>query len=63
MVNMTVNIHKISTPLIDNFAQFIGFYTAHMVWSLEANDNVPPMLAVQKSNQAWIERFSGDSYE
>lgn len=60
---MAVKMHKISTPLRYNFAQFIGFYTAHMVWSLDTDDNVPPMLAVQKANQAWIERFEGESYK
>ena len=49
-----------------NFAQFVGFYTAHMVWLLEdiqEGGSVSPLLAIQKTDEAWIERFESSSYE
>lgn len=47
------------TSTVYNFAQFVGFYTAHVVWYLEGLDgeNVSPLLAVQKAGEAWIEHF------
>lgn len=49
-----------------NFAQFVGFYTAHMVWILEdilEDGSVSPLLAFQKTDEAWIERLESSSYE
>ncbi len=49
-----------------NFAQFVGFYTAHIVWLLEdllAGGSVSPLLAIQKTDETWIERVESSSYE
>lgn len=49
-----------------NFAQFVGFYTTHIVWLLEdllEGESISPLLAVQKNDEAWIERVESSSYE
>mgnify|MGYP003488255524 CR=1 FL=1 len=60
---MSVKTHKTTIYHIPNFAQYVGFYTAHMVWSLEEGDNVAPLFGVQNGNEACFERFEGESYE
>lgn len=63
----SVQIHKTTVGHHKyNFAQFVGFYTAHMVWSLEdllRGENVSPLLAIKKTDEAWIERLESSAYE
>lgn len=62
----SVQIHKTIVGHNNyNFPQFVGFYTAHMVWSLEGlnGGNASPLLAIQKTDEAWIERLESSSYE
>lgn len=66
-LNVSVQVHKtIVGHNKYNFAQFTGFYTAHMVWSLEdlkEGGSVSPLLAIQKTDEAWIERLESSAYE
>lgn len=49
---------------MNDFAQFIGFFTAHMVWQLEGGENVIPLIASQKAGMPCFDRVSHDtSYE
>jgi hypothetical protein len=60
---MSVKTHKDAIYTIPNFAEFVGFYGAHMVWSLEEADYVGPFFCMQKGDEAWFERFESASYE
>jgi len=65
--NASIQIHKtIVNHNKYNFAQFVGFYTAHIVWLLEdllEGGSVSPLLAIQKTDETWIERVESSSYE
>ncbi|WP_339046450.1 hypothetical protein [Candidatus Mesenet endosymbiont of Agriotes lineatus] len=52
----------------NDFAQFVGFFTAHMVWMLGCigygEENVVPLIAMQNAGKRWFERVPDDtSYE
>lgn len=65
--NASIQIHKtIVNHNNYNFAQFVGFYTTHMVWLLEdlqEGGSVSPLLAIQKTDETWIERVESPLYE
>ncbi|MGL9778986.1 MAG: ankyrin repeat domain-containing protein [Wolbachia sp.] len=49
---------------MNDFAQFVGFFTAHTVWQLECGENVAPLIAMQNAGKHWFERVPDDtSYE
>ncbi|TLY46074.1 MAG: hypothetical protein E6K54_08575 [Gammaproteobacteria bacterium] len=58
-----VKTHKTIIYTIPNFAEFVGFYGAHMIWSLEEANYVGPFFCMQKGDEAWFERFESASYE
>lgn len=48
----------------NDFAQFIGFFTAHMVWMLNCigpdEENVVPLIAIQNADKCVFRRVGGD---
>lgn len=49
---------------MNDFAQFVGFFTAHMVWQLEYGENIVPLIAIQNAGKRRFERVPDDiSYE
>jgi hypothetical protein len=60
---MSVKTHKDAIYTIPNFAEFVGFYGVHMIWSLEEAEYVGPFFCVQKGGEAWFERFESAFYE
>lgn len=60
---MSINNSKTPTHRIDNFAQFMGFYIAHLNWCLEDGESVAPLLAIQNKDETWVERFYENPYE
>lgn len=61
---MSIKLHKTSMDhRYNNFGHFLGTYMAHMIYSLETGENVPPLLAIQKVGESWFEWFESSSYE
>jgi|GEM_PF-4604020 len=49
---------------MNDFAQFVGFFTAHMVWQLQCGESVVPLIAMQNAGERRFERVPDDiSYE
>ncbi|GFS56371.1 ankyrin repeat domain protein [Nephila pilipes] len=49
---------------MNDFAQFVGFFTAHTVWQLQFGESVVPLIAMQNADKRWFERVPDDtSYE
>ena len=46
-----------------NFGHFLGTYMAHMIYPLEAGENIMPLLSIQKADESWFEWFESSSYE
>lgn len=57
---------KISAPIgpsPDDFARFVGYFTAHAIWQTEAGENVIPILAYQdEAGKQKLERVAADDY-
>ncbi|WP_265027119.1 ankyrin repeat domain-containing protein [Wolbachia endosymbiont (group A) of Bombylius major] len=51
---------KTDSLVKNDFAQFVGFFTAHMVWQLEGGENVVPLIAIQNADERWYKRVYGD---
>lgn len=52
----------------NGFAQFVGFFAAHMIWMLDCigpdEESVVPLIAMQNAGEYWYKRVSDDfSYE
>ncbi|MFT4314696.1 MAG: hypothetical protein AB3P11_06490 [Wolbachia pipientis] len=45
---------------MNDFAQFVGFFTAHMIWQLEGGENVVPLIAIQSADERRFKRVGGD---
>lgn len=58
-VNVTeeAKLHK------DDFARFVGLFSAHMVWMLETGETIVPLIARQQGRDQFFERLHGSDYE
>lgn len=57
------NFFSKKTKNVSDFAKFVGFFTAHVIWQLEGGENVVPLLATQMNGKRKIERIESSTYE
>lgn len=51
---------KTDSLVKNDFAQFVGFFTAHMIWQLESGENVVPLIAIQSADERRFKRVGSD---